>query len=123
MDQANRDLKHARHDLEDGDFEWACFSAQQAAEKALKGLYQKLGAEAWGHAVHLLLAKLPERFRPPEELLDLAKELDQHYIAPRYPNAHPQGAPSEYYTRGIAQRAIEYAERIVRFCQDLLVQP
>jgi predicted nucleotidyltransferase len=35
-DQSARDLAHARHALEAGDFEWAAFAAQQAAEKALK---------------------------------------------------------------------------------------
>ena len=33
--QAKRDLVHARHDVEAEFYEWACFSAQQAAEKAV----------------------------------------------------------------------------------------
>lgn len=37
MRQACRDLKHAEHALEDADYEGACFAAQQAAEKAIKG--------------------------------------------------------------------------------------
>ncbi len=45
MRQAEKDLSHARRDLEDGDYEWACFSAQQAAEKAVKALYQSLRVE------------------------------------------------------------------------------
>ena len=44
--QAKRDLEHARHALEDRDYEWSCFAAQQAAVKAVKALYQKLGADA-----------------------------------------------------------------------------
>jgi len=32
--QAKRDLKHARNANKDEDFEWACFSAQQAIENA-----------------------------------------------------------------------------------------
>jgi HEPN domain-containing protein len=40
--QAERDLEHAHHALEDGDYEWAAFAAQQAAEKAVKALYQRL---------------------------------------------------------------------------------
>ncbi|MBI4493722.1 MAG: HEPN domain-containing protein [Chloroflexi bacterium] len=34
-----------------GFHDWACFSAQQAAEKTVKAVLQRLGAEAWGHAV------------------------------------------------------------------------
>jgi len=47
--QARRDLQHARHALENEEFEWACFAAQQSAEKALRALYQTAGADAWGH--------------------------------------------------------------------------
>ncbi len=37
--QALRDLEHAENDLKNGFYEWACFSSQQAAEKAVKTLY------------------------------------------------------------------------------------
>jgi len=45
--QAQRDLESAKAQMEDGFFEWTCFIAQQAAEKAVKAVYQKLRAEAW----------------------------------------------------------------------------
>ena len=38
--QAERDLQKAELDLEHGFREWACFTAQQLADKALKALYQ-----------------------------------------------------------------------------------
>lgn len=116
--QAKRDLNHAKHALEDGDYEWACFATQQAAEKSIKAVYQKIGADAWGHAVSILLANLPEGFRPEVSLIEEAKELDKFYIPPRYPNAHPSGIPSDYYTKQEAERAIDYAERILSFCED-----
>jgi len=94
--QAVRDLEHAKRSLEFGDYEWACFAAQQAAEKAVKALYQHLGVEAWGRSASRLLNALPEQFRPPPELIDKAKELDKHYIPTRYPNFHPEGAPADY---------------------------
>lgn len=47
LDQALRDLNHARSDLDGEYYEWACFSAQQAAEKAVKALYQAVGIDAW----------------------------------------------------------------------------
>jgi len=34
--QAERDLAHSKADLKGRYYEWVCFSAQQAAEKALK---------------------------------------------------------------------------------------
>lgn len=38
MAQAQRDLEHARLSIGSGHFEWACFAAQQAAEKAVKAV-------------------------------------------------------------------------------------
>lgn len=40
-----------------------------------------------------LLTKLPESYRPGEELVECAKSLDKHYIPTRYPNGFEQGAP------------------------------
>ncbi len=115
--QALRDLEHARNALAHGTFEWTAFAAQQAAEKAVKALYQSLGAEARGHSVTQLLGALPPSVRAAEELIETAKELDKHYITPRYPNSYPEGAPMDFYTRGEAERAITGAERIIEHCK------
>ena len=120
MDQAEWDLKHAKSDLEGRFFDWACFSAQQAAEKAAKAVFQKLGAEAWGHSVADLLNELPEEFRPSDELVEGALELDKAYIAARYPNVHPSGSPRSRYIRREAERLIQYAEEILKFCKNIL---
>ena len=73
LKQAKRDLQQARNSLENGVYEWCCFAAQQAAEKAVKALFQKLGADAWGHSVNMLLLNLPESIRPKSELIDKAR--------------------------------------------------
>ena len=117
-----RDLEHARKSVELGDYEWACFAAQQAAEKAVKALYQKLGMEVWGCSVSRMLEQLPDEHRAPGELVDGAKELDRHYIPTRYPNFHPEGAPMDYYTRADAERAIGHAEEIIGFCRSKVLQ-
>ena len=122
LKQGQRDVEHARRALDAGDYEWACFAAQQGAEKTVKALYQKAGGVAWGHSVTSLLEGLPAPWQPGSRLLDAAKELDKHYIPPRYPNAHPEGAPYEYYTKGEAERAIANADRIIRFCAGLLAE-
>lgn len=120
--QAERDLRHARDALERGTFEWAAFAAQQAAEKAVKALYQHLGADAYGHSVTQLLSRLPAEARAAEGLVEVAKELDKHYVAPRYPNAYPEGAPLDFYTAAEARRAIEGAERILGHCQGQVLR-
>src|SRR3990170_1245916 len=97
--QAKRDLEQA-HASANGEFyEWACFAAQQAAEKALKAVFQRRGGDAWGHLLADLVGALPADIQVPADLLEWAKELDKHYIAPRYPNALPRGAPGQSYTK------------------------
>lgn len=118
LDQANRDLDHARNDLSSGYHEWACFSAHQAAEKALKALYQHLSGEAWGHSVKRLLEGLSSTLEIAPEILDCARILDRFYIPTRYPNGFDNGKPADYYTETDSQQAIGCAEAILRFCTD-----
>lgn len=115
--QAEADLKHAIHALESGDYEWSCFAAQQAAEKALKAVYQRHSMEGWGHTVTVLMGNLPASIQAPETLLNWARILDKHYIPSRYPNGFDSGAPTDFYTRKEAEEAIGYAREIVEFCR------
>jgi len=122
MDEAEGDLEHAKSDMERGYYNWACFSAQQSAEKAVKAVFQKLNAEAWGHSVADLLEELSKGQEVSEKLMNGALELDKAYIPTRYPNAHPSGSPRSRYTKEEAGRLIEHAEKIVKFCSDILSQ-
>jgi HEPN domain-containing protein len=115
--QAEADLRHARNALADGDYEWSCFAAQQAAEKAIKALFQKLGMDAWGHTLTVLIGNLPSTIQPPTELIDYARILDKHYIPTLYPNGFDSGAPTDFYTSMEAQYAIQCAESILEFCR------
>jgi HEPN domain-containing protein len=121
--QAERDLQHARDALRAGTFEWAAFAAHQGAEKAVKAVYQSLGAEARGHSVTQLLGALPAPTHPGADLIEIAKDLERHYIAPRYPNSYPEGAPMDFYTRGDAERAVAGAERIIEHCKHHILRP
>ncbi len=123
LEQAEGDLVLARYAFAGGFFDWTVFAAQQAAEKAAKAALQRLGAEAWGHAVAGLLRALAERLPVPDELIAAALELDKGYIAARYPDAHPAGAPRILYTRVEAERALAHAERILDFCARLVARP
>ncbi len=114
--QAERDLEQARASQRDARHEWACFAAQQAAEKAAKALHLALGQEAWGHVVAVLLGELP--LRPPEGRMDKAKVLDNFYVATRDVNGHAAGAPFEHYGPLQSTQAIEYAGEIVEFARS-----
>ena len=120
MDEAEGDLDHAKSDMERGFYNWACFSSQQASEKAVKAVFQKLNAEAWGNSVADLLDELPKNYDIPDKLIEGALELDKAYIPTRYPNAHPSGSPRRKYIKEEARRLIKYAEEIIKFCSNLL---
>jgi len=114
--QAERDLEQAKASEEDGRHEWACFAAQQSAEKPVKALHLFLGQEAWGHSVARLLHELPTHVHP--DLLEKGKVLDNAYIPSRYPNGHPEGAPFEHYGPLQSGEAIKHAGAILEFIRS-----
>ncbi len=118
--QAKRDLKAARDSAAAGNFEWACFQAQQAAEKAIKALLHGLGRGAWGHSLVELLSGLSGVYEDVGTLMTGARELDRHYIPSRYPNAFESGYPGMYYDEETARRAIGHAEAILRWAEEKL---
>lgn len=113
LKQAVRDLEQARDSRGAGRHEWACFAAQQGAEKAVKALHLHLGQEAWGHVIARLLRELPPTVQVPEELVEKGRVLDSFYIPPRYPNSHPEGAPFQHYGPLQSEEAIRYAGEII----------
>jgi HEPN domain-containing protein len=111
--QAERDLEQAEASREGQRHEWACFAAQQAAEKAVKAFHLYLGQEAWGHVVARLLTELPVEVD--RSLVEKAKVLDNFYIGTRYPDGHPEGPPFEHYGEIQSGEAIRYAGEILAF--------
>jgi HEPN domain-containing protein len=118
LNQATRDLEQAEDSRRAARHEWACFAAQQAAEKAVKALHLHLGQEAWGHVVARLLQELPDTIRVPGELVEKGRVLDSFYIPPRYPNSHPEGAPFEHYGPLQSEEAIRYAHEILELSRS-----
>ncbi|MGQ9622119.1 MAG: HEPN domain-containing protein [Candidatus Caldatribacteriaceae bacterium] len=120
LKQAQRDIEVAEEMTRDGFYEWACFIAQQGAEKAAKAVLQKMHVTAWGHSLLELLRILGQETPISEDLLDCARALDHYYIPTRCPNGFIAGSPMEYFTRKEAQDALLCARRILRFCESLL---
>ncbi len=123
MSQAQRDYEHARDSHTRQDYEWACFAAQQAAEKAVKALHLSLGQEAWGRVVAKLLKELPEDVPVAAGLIEKAMVLDNFYIPPRYPASHPEGAPFEHYGTLQSREAVSYAGEIIAFACSKMARP
>ena len=118
--QAERDLQQAEWSLKGEFYEWACFICQQAAEKAVKAVYQAHHGAGWGHSVSKLLVALPKGLTVDERLVERAIQLDRFYILPRYPNGFDVGSPKDYYTRRDAEGALEDARAIIDACRCFL---
>ena len=113
--QSDADLRLARHARDGAAYDWACFAAQQAAEKALKAALMSRGADAWGHTVTTLLGLVADDAG--EQLVVCAKTLDKHYVPTRYPNGLDAGAPTDFYTSKDSDDAIACAERLIGFAR------
>ena len=122
MNQAIKDLKTAEQLIKNESFEWSCFIAQQAAEKAVKAVFQKLNAVTWGHSIFDLLRILSQeqKILVNEDFLNYARSLDKYYFPTRYPNGFESGSPYEYFTKKEAEDALIYSGKIIEFCKDLL---
>ena len=113
--QALRDLEQAEASRRDGRHEWACFAAQQAAEKAVKAAHLSLDQDAWGHVVARLLAELP--VDAPDDLIERAKVLDGFYIPTRDVNSHAEGPPFEHFGSIQSDEALRYASEIIELAR------
>lgn len=118
--QAKRDLEQAVDSKREKRHEWACFAAQQAAEKALKAVYEKINQSARGHSILGLMRGLEDRRQIPEGFYSYARILSRYYIETRYPNGFPEGAPADYFDEALAKEAIHAGEEIVRWCGDFI---
>jgi HEPN domain-containing protein len=117
--QALSDLQAARDSLKAGHHEWACFQAQQAAEKALKSfLYSHGYTSIISHSLTELVraaGKLEPEFH---SLGKPARRLDTFYIPTRYPNGLAgELTPSEFYDKEDADQCLNSAESILNITQ------
>jgi len=120
--QGERDLVSARNSCRSGDFEWACFQAQQSAEKTLKALLYARGyRRILTHSVYELIREIGEYEPSFLALKSEAKALDAAYITTRYPDSIVGNlTPSEYYDREDAEECIEHADSICSAAREAL---
>lgn len=117
--QAKFDLEAAKTSLMAGNYEWACFQAQQSAEKALKAyLYLQGKRLIIIHSINKLLQecnKINNQFQTINE----TRALDLYYIPIRYPNGLPDQIPHEFYKQEDAELCVNYAELILSLIDSL----
>lgn len=114
-DQAQADLAAAADSASTGHYEWACFQAQQAGEKALKAfLFTHGRTSIITHSLRRLTREAAAVDPTFAALADAARWLDQHYIPTRYPNGlDTTMAPAAYYEEGDAEECLQSARLIL----------
>ncbi len=120
LEQSERDMKKARLDLEHKYYEWACFTAQQAAEKAVKALFMKMNKTVRGHSIYKFLEAATGDMKIDQDMLHYARVLDRYYIESRCPNGFPSGRPMDFFDSKIAEEAVDAAGRIIGFCKNTI---
>jgi HEPN domain-containing protein len=119
--QAQSDLADARALVQHGSAATACFLAQQSAEKALKAVLYALGADlAVGHSVRTLCGEVTSHIPAAVGRCGDWGSLDVYYIPTRYPDALPDGVPSEVFTTRQATDAIALAAQVLAFAGEHL---
>jgi HEPN domain-containing protein len=99
----------------------ACFTCQQAGEKALKALHYLRGSRiVLGHSVVELLDALAGDHPELRALREAAQQLDQYYIPTRYPNGLPGGVPSEVFTPRQATEAVASVREIISLARSAI---
>lgn len=93
-------------------YNWACFSAEQGTQLAVKGLLHGVGGAPWGHDLRALVDDAQSAGLPASSL-EAAARLTRHYIPSRYPDALPGGTAEDNYMRSDADDAIADAESII----------
>ncbi|RDV84549.1 HEPN domain-containing protein [Ammonifex thiophilus] len=123
LEQAEEDLRWAKHLAQQGGYYLACFLSQQIGEKAIKGFLYAQGEEiVLGHSIERLCHQAA-RWEPLfAEKVKRWAILDGYYVPTRYPNGLPDSIPARVYTEEAAQEAVRLAEEVVAFVRDRLAE-
>jgi HEPN domain-containing protein len=122
LKEGKADLRHAGRSLEIGDYNWACFAAQQAAEKALTSYILHVEGEfVRGNdllALHRRAAKAGGITLKEASL----SRLSVYSTVARYPNAGME-RPSIGITKEQSEEAVATAEGVIFEVEKALGDP
>ncbi len=122
LDTAGEEMRAARTLAEAGFHAQACFFSQQCAEKAVKAIWYRIGADPWGHSIQALIEDFPRREQLGDvpALIGRAAVLDRYYIPTRYPNGLADLTPGKTYFATDSTQAIAFAEHFLAAAESWL---
>lgn len=117
-ENANDALRGARAQRQVGVHNWACFSSEQAAQLAVKGLLHGIGRGPWGHDLVELSLRFEDEIQIPDDVRTALLRLSHFYIQTRYPDAHAGGLVGDRYGEPESAAALSDAERVMRWVDE-----
>lgn len=123
LELADEDIEMAEYALSRGIFRQVCFHAQQAAEKALKGILDfRIGTHPKSHVLEQLLLYDPGLHSELRDWQARCRDLDRFYIPTRYANALPGLLAAGEPTREQAEVALQNARELVALVREKISQ-
>jgi len=105
----------------------ACFHAQQAVEKSIKGVWYFYDADPWGHSILKLIQDFKEVdedvFNRLNKFTGDAQKLDRLYIPTRYPNGLPDITPDLAFGEDDSRFSTATAEKILKEVEAIIKSP
>ncbi len=124
LELAEEDIEMAEYALSRGIFRQVCFHAQQAGEKALKGILDfRVGTHPKSHVLEQLLLYDPGLHSELKDWQTQCRDLDLFYIPTRYADALPGLLPAGEPTREQAEGALHTAREMVRVIREKISPP
>lgn len=96
----------------------ACFHAQQAVEKAFKGLLSIVGDVKKSHSISEMVRIVKDAGYDRNGVIPPAGKLDRYYIATRYPDALPGSNAQDVFDAQDANDAIGLAEQTIKLLAE-----
>jgi HEPN domain-containing protein len=125
LTEAQEELRTAEWDLKGERYSAACFWAQQAVEKALKGfLTLHTDRALYEHSLVALVRAAAEHDASLGSLESTCALLDRYYIVTRYPNGLPTPAvPSQSFSAQEAAEAVAEGRALLEAIRERVATP
>lgn len=122
LEQAEHNLKVAKHNWQAGFYSDACFMAEQTAQVTLKAfIIANKRRHVWEHSVQELARLCSQYDEDFAGVVEAGKVLDRYYIPTWYPDALASPAvPYKTYTEKDAAAAVGFAEKIMGLVKQKL---
>ncbi len=112
FEEAERKLRGAELLLKEGYFDSSCLVSYISAQISL---YQLIEQNDQLSSAPSLVYILKKYSNPPSEVLHSAKILETYSLILRVPSSIPEGVPSDYIDKAMAEEALRHAKAIMEF--------